>query len=116
MKNNCSARGLICALVNDCTSFSFAYAQLLQMPHATRNTCRTDFHKRTDLFLGWGQHEVVLGVAEAHHHALHAVLASARQHAEEVNAKGSGQLSSAANEVQLLQEGQIEAPPPQPVL
>ena len=51
------------------------------------------------LFLGRGQHEVVLGVGQAHHHALHPVLAPSRQHTEEVDAKGASQLGSAAYEV-----------------
>lgn len=70
----------------------------------------------TDLFLGGGQHEVVLGMSQAHHHALHSVLAPSGQHTEEVNAKGTSQLCSAADEVQLLQQGQVEAGAAQPVV
>lgn len=69
-----------------------------------------------DLLLGGGQHEVVLGVGQAHHHALHTVLAASGQHTEEVNAEGTGQLSGAAYQVQLFQQSQVEASAPQPVL
>ena len=45
--------------------------------------------KGADLFLGRRQHEVVLGVGQADHHALHSVLTPPGQHTEEVNAKGT---------------------------
>ena len=57
---------------------------------------------KADLFLGRGQHEVVLRMGKADHHAFDTILAASGQHTEEVNAKGTRQLSSAAYEVQLL--------------
>ena len=57
---------------------------------------------KADLFLGRGQHEVVLRMGKADHHAFDTILAASRQHTEEVNAEGACQLSSAAYEVQLL--------------
>jgi len=55
-------------------------------------------------------------VGQAHHHALHAVLAAPGQHTEEVNAKGTSQLSSATYEVQLLKQSEVEAGASQPIL
>ena len=55
-------------------------------------------------------------MSQAHHHALHTVLAASGQHTEEVNAKGTSQLSGAAYQVQLFQQSQVEASAPQPVL
>lgn len=68
------------------------------------------------LFFGRREHEVVLGVGQANHHALHPVLAPSRQHTEEVDTKGSSQLGSAADQVQLLQQGKVQARAPQPVM
>ena len=54
---------------------------------------------KANLFLGRGQHEVILRMGKADHHAFDTVLAASRQHTEEVNAEGACQLSSAAYEV-----------------
>lgn len=70
----------------------------------------------TNLWLAGGGEEVVLGVRQADHHGLHAVLAAAREDAEEVDAEGARQLAGAPRHVQLLHHRQAQPRAPHPVL
>ena len=69
----------------------------------------------SDLLLAGGWEQVVLGVRQADHHGLHAVLAAAREDAEEVDPKGARQLARAPRHVQLLHHRQAQPCAPHPV-
>jgi hypothetical protein len=62
--------------------------------HAAR---QHEAHGAGDLLLGGRRQQVVLRVRQARHHALHAVLAAAEQHREEVDAERARQLGRAAH-------------------